>query len=256
MGGSRAAPRPGRKLPMQLGCGVHRAGASATTRAAPPPTIRAATSSTARTTAASPPSSRPTRWVNPNPNTWLVNPNPNPIPNPKFAPNQVIRGWTEAMQMMVEGDKWELYIPPRCASMRVRGTCVPRALYLAGTYTWRVYTCTTCTVPRAPHLADAYTLRMHCIHCTRTASCQVGLRCLTLTLTLTLTLICQVGLRRPRAAPQDPWALCAHLHHRTLKPNPHPHPHPHPNPHQVLIFTIEIKRITGNKKPKAAAVEL
>jgi FKBP-type peptidyl-prolyl cis-trans isomerase FklB len=28
-----------------------------------------------------------------------------------FAPNQVIKEWTEAMQMMVEGDKWELYIP-------------------------------------------------------------------------------------------------------------------------------------------------
>ena len=28
-----------------------------------------------------------------------------------FAPNQVISGWTEAMQMMVEGDKWEMYIP-------------------------------------------------------------------------------------------------------------------------------------------------
>ena len=28
-----------------------------------------------------------------------------------FAPNQVIGGWTEAMQLMVEGDKWELYIP-------------------------------------------------------------------------------------------------------------------------------------------------
>ena len=28
-----------------------------------------------------------------------------------FAPNQVIRGWTEAMQLMKEGDKWELYIP-------------------------------------------------------------------------------------------------------------------------------------------------
>merc|ERR1719487_2573985 len=24
-----------------------------------------------------------------------------------FAPNQVIKGWTEAMQLMVEGDKWE-----------------------------------------------------------------------------------------------------------------------------------------------------
>ena len=28
-----------------------------------------------------------------------------------FAPNQVIKGWTEAMQLMVEGDNWEMYIP-------------------------------------------------------------------------------------------------------------------------------------------------
>merc|ERR1719460_2233457 len=28
-----------------------------------------------------------------------------------FAPNQVIKGWTEAMQLMVEGDKWEIYNP-------------------------------------------------------------------------------------------------------------------------------------------------
>lgn len=28
-----------------------------------------------------------------------------------FAPNQVIKGWTEAMQLMVEGDKWEMYVP-------------------------------------------------------------------------------------------------------------------------------------------------
>merc|ERR1719231_538844 len=28
-----------------------------------------------------------------------------------FAPNQLIKGWTEAMQLMVEGDKWEMYIP-------------------------------------------------------------------------------------------------------------------------------------------------
>jgi FKBP-type peptidyl-prolyl cis-trans isomerase FklB len=28
-----------------------------------------------------------------------------------FAPNQVIKGWTEAMQHMVEGDKWQMYIP-------------------------------------------------------------------------------------------------------------------------------------------------
>jgi len=29
----------------------------------------------------------------------------------QFAPNQVISGWTEAMQYMVEGDKWMLHIP-------------------------------------------------------------------------------------------------------------------------------------------------
>jgi len=29
----------------------------------------------------------------------------------RFAPNQVIKGWTEAMQLMVEGDMWEMYIP-------------------------------------------------------------------------------------------------------------------------------------------------
>ncbi|KAL9183581.1 hypothetical protein ACHAXT_004437 [Thalassiosira profunda] len=32
-----------------------------------------------------------------------------------FAPNQVISGWTEAMQLMVEGDKWELSIPSEMA---------------------------------------------------------------------------------------------------------------------------------------------
>ena len=33
----------------------------------------------------------------------------------EFAPNQVIAGWTEAMQMMKEGDKWELVIPSEIA---------------------------------------------------------------------------------------------------------------------------------------------
>ena len=26
-----------------------------------------------------------------------------------FAPNQVVKGWTEAMQLMVEGDKWSAF---------------------------------------------------------------------------------------------------------------------------------------------------
>jgi FKBP-type peptidyl-prolyl cis-trans isomerase FklB len=32
-----------------------------------------------------------------------------------FAPNQVIKGWTEAMQLMKEGGKWELFIPSELA---------------------------------------------------------------------------------------------------------------------------------------------
>jgi FKBP-type peptidyl-prolyl cis-trans isomerase FklB len=32
-----------------------------------------------------------------------------------FAVNQVIAGWTEALQLMKEGDKWQLFIPARLA---------------------------------------------------------------------------------------------------------------------------------------------
>merc|ERR1712078_519672 len=32
-----------------------------------------------------------------------------------FAPRQVIKGWTEAMQMMPVGSKWEIVCPPEIA---------------------------------------------------------------------------------------------------------------------------------------------
>jgi FKBP-type peptidyl-prolyl cis-trans isomerase FklB len=32
-----------------------------------------------------------------------------------FAPNQVVKGWTEALQLMKQGDHWELYIPSELA---------------------------------------------------------------------------------------------------------------------------------------------
>ena len=32
-----------------------------------------------------------------------------------FGVNQVIAGWTEALQLMKEGDQWELYIPSELA---------------------------------------------------------------------------------------------------------------------------------------------
>jgi FKBP-type peptidyl-prolyl cis-trans isomerase FklB len=43
-----------------------------------------------------------------------------------FAPNQVIKGWTEAMQLMKEGSKWELYIPSELAyGDRGAGAMIP-----------------------------------------------------------------------------------------------------------------------------------
>lgn len=38
-----------------------------------------------------------------------------------FKPTQVIKGWTEALQLMREGDKWEVYIPYELA-YGVRGS--------------------------------------------------------------------------------------------------------------------------------------
>ena len=37
----------------------------------------------------------------------------------------MIKGWTEAMPMMVEGDKWELYIPSDMVRLRLTLTASP-----------------------------------------------------------------------------------------------------------------------------------
>jgi FKBP-type peptidyl-prolyl cis-trans isomerase FklB len=43
-----------------------------------------------------------------------------------FAPNQVIKGWTEALQYMVEGEEWEVYLPPELAyGSRGAGGVIP-----------------------------------------------------------------------------------------------------------------------------------
>ncbi|KPA76024.1 putative FKBP-type peptidyl-prolyl cis-trans isomerase [Leptomonas pyrrhocoris] len=43
-----------------------------------------------------------------------------------FAPNQVIKGWTEALQYMVEGEEWEVYLPPELAyGTRGAGGVIP-----------------------------------------------------------------------------------------------------------------------------------
>ncbi|AIN96151.1 FKBP-type peptidyl-prolyl cis-trans isomerase, putative [Leishmania panamensis] len=43
-----------------------------------------------------------------------------------FAPNQVIKGWTEALQYMVEGEEWEVYLPPELAyGSRGAGGAIP-----------------------------------------------------------------------------------------------------------------------------------
>ena len=49
-----------------------------------------------------------------------------------FAPNQVIKGWTEAMQLMPEGAKWELYIPSELAyGDTQRGKFITPGMYCA-----------------------------------------------------------------------------------------------------------------------------
>jgi len=42
-----------------------------------------------------------------------------------FGVDQVIPGWTEALQLMKEGDKWELYIPPKLGYGALGGGKIP-----------------------------------------------------------------------------------------------------------------------------------
>ncbi|EPY33126.1 FKBP-type peptidyl-prolyl cis-trans isomerase FklB [Strigomonas culicis] len=50
----------------------------------------------------------------------------NPQKPSRFAPSQVIKGWTEALQYMVEGEEWEVYLPPDLAyGSRGAGGVIP-----------------------------------------------------------------------------------------------------------------------------------
>jgi FKBP-type peptidyl-prolyl cis-trans isomerase FklB len=42
-----------------------------------------------------------------------------------FGVDQVIPGWTEALQLMKEGDKWELYMPPKLGYGALGGGKIP-----------------------------------------------------------------------------------------------------------------------------------
>jgi FKBP-type peptidyl-prolyl cis-trans isomerase len=49
----------------------------------------------------------------------------------EFAVNEVIRGWTEALQRMKVGDKWRLFIPPEMAyGAQGRGIIGPNAVLI------------------------------------------------------------------------------------------------------------------------------
>merc|ERR1719231_423212 len=68
-----------------------------------------------------------------------------------FAPNQVIKGWTEAMQLMVEGDKWELYIPSDLAyGDRGRPPKIPAKAVLV--FTMEIVKIKGATVPKKDDL--------------------------------------------------------------------------------------------------------
>jgi len=71
-----------------------------------------------------------------------------------FAPNQVVRGWTEAMQLMKEGDKYQLFLPSelaystasvvstlrpaRCSSLNLRSSRSAKPVHLISTSISRI----------------------------------------------------------------------------------------------------------------------
>ena len=66
-----------------------------------------------------------------------------------FAPNQVIKGWTEAMQLMVEGDKWEMVIPGALAyGKRGRPPKIPKNAVLV--FVMEIVKIQGAKVPAAP----------------------------------------------------------------------------------------------------------
>lgn len=50
----------------------------------------------------------------------------------KFHVNAVVKGWMEALQMMVQGDKWELFVPPELGygAKGVPGVIPPHAVLI------------------------------------------------------------------------------------------------------------------------------
>eukprot|EP00939_MAST-03C_sp_MAST-3C-sp1_P000964 g964.t1 len=57
-----------------------------------------------------------------------------------FAPNQVIKGWTEAMQLMKVGAKWEVVCPPEIAyGSTARGARIPANSVLV--FTMEILSC-------------------------------------------------------------------------------------------------------------------
>ena len=69
-----------------------------------------------------------------------------------FAPNQVIPGWTEALQYMAEGEKWEVYLPHELAyGARGAGRDIPG-------FSTLIFTIEIVKVPGGKTAADGHAL--------------------------------------------------------------------------------------------------